>query len=201
VGRVVFTDQAAAEDKNPDRLRRGLWLDHQTPVWVRVGTAQDDARFAREIELHQRALVPGVVPLLVSAAGGPEQPYLAVAGGGRPAPKVLRGRKLAATEMLPMIREGALLLRAVALAGVRLPDVELWRFLVAADGRLWLANFANATAATPEEASAHHLELAYQWSATLRRRLPQGEGVRALDAALEGAPDWQRLAQALAVVP
>src|SRR5205823_1069516 len=121
-------DRIALEGALPERgrLAAALWLDAQRPVWVRTAARTEASRVAAEAALQKTLALPGVAPLVEhGVASG--IPYVAVAGAGRPL--VLEGAALELAAALALAATAARILRALALAGARLPDAEPERFL------------------------------------------------------------------------
>ncbi len=171
------------------RLRRGLWLDTQRPVWVCVGKPADAERFELAAKLHTSAVLPGVAPLLVTGKGPEEAPFFAVAGMGDPAATAWRKLRLDAAGARDLAVSGIEILSALALAGIVLPDALPRRFLLQGDDRLWLCNLLDAKSTTVEEARRAHLDLARLWASNLVARVAPAQLPRDLGRALETAED------------
>jgi len=157
------------------RLADAFWLDGQRPVWLRTATAADTDRLAAEARLQEGLALPGVAAVVEhGVASG--IPYVAVAGAGRP---WLPDGPLDLPAALGSAAHVARLLRALALGGVLLPDVEPERFLTAPGGgpALVLADFDGADVAEPPAAAQGHVRLA----AALARRLLPADAQRRLD--------------------
>jgi hypothetical protein len=188
LGRIVLGDRGLARG----RLAPGFWLDGQRAVWVRTAPAAARERLDREARLQAGLALPGVAPLVEHgvAAG---TPYVAVEGSGRPL-ALTDDRPLGAARAFALASRAARLLRAVALAGVAIPDAETQRFLHVKheDGSLVLADLDGARVTEPATAGFAHAQLAGSF---LRALLPPGASERlpldvaaSLRAALEGNP-------------
>jgi hypothetical protein len=151
------------------RLVAGFWLDGQRPVWLRTAPASDAERLADEAELQTSLALPGVVPVVEhGVASG--MPYVAVLAAGQPwrlddthGPDLVTALALAA--------QAARLLRALALAGVALPDAEPERFGVTGERipSLMLADLDGARTMAIAEAETTNTASA---AALVRRLLP-----------------------------
>jgi len=170
VGRIALLDD------RPESIRRGLWLDEQYPVWVRVGTQEQTERFAHAAALHKGLLLPNVAPLLVSGTTS-DGPFFAVPQVGTPATGRV-SRDLA--------RAGIEILSALAWAGVVLPDASADRFLLQGD-RLWLWSLLDAHAAQPEDARREMVDPARAWCKACKAfaAVDQARDLEPLAAALQ----------------
>ena len=111
--------------------------------------------------------------------------YVAVIGPGRP---LAREETLAASAALAVLAAVARVLRAVALAGVVLPDAEAERFLQAAPPApgVTLADLDGARHAEPADAAATHVALV---AALAQQIVPAGPRTRELAARISQASD------------
>ncbi len=147
MGRIALT----ASPPERGRLGAGFWLDGQRPVWFRTAPAGDAARLAAEAALQRTLALPGVAPVVEhGVASG--IPYVAVLSAGRPflvdAAQPEQGASLAFAAHV------ARLVRALALAGVTLPDAAPERFCITGDRTLTLADLDGAERVASEEAAA-----------------------------------------------
>jgi hypothetical protein len=163
LGRVALTGAPPAGG----RLGPGFWLDRQRAVWLRTAAAAEAERLGTEASLQAEIAVPGVAAVVDwGVASG--IPYVAVASPGEPL-EVPADATVAAA--------AARILRALALAGVTLPDAEPGRFLRAGYA-LTLADLDGARVVPPEEAARLHASLAI----ALARRLAPEIGSALADA-------------------
>ncbi len=136
------------------RLAPAFWLDGQRPVWVRTAPAVDAEALAREAELQAGLALPAVAPVVEH---GMEHgiPYVTLVAAGHPW-TLDQAKPADAAAALALAAQAARLLRALALAGVALPDANPERFCVAGDRApsLTLVDLAGARATTSEEAAA-----------------------------------------------
>jgi hypothetical protein len=162
-GRIALAGEPPARG----RLVAGFWLDAQRPVWLRTATAPEAERLAGEARRQAGLALPGVAPVVEhGVAHG--IPYVAVAGVGRP---LTLDAPLAPAAALALAAAVARVLRALALAGVALPDAEPERFLGGgAETGAVLADLDGTREAAPEEASAAHAALARK---VVARLLPE----------------------------
>ena len=189
LGRVALTGELPARG----RLAPGFWLDGQRPVWVRTASTPAAERLASEFRLQAELALPGVAPVVDhGVAGG--IPYVAVVGPGRPLtfdgspPFDLRtGLSLAAA--------AARALRALALAGLALPDAAPERFLhvTAPAPATVLADLDGVSPAEPPVAHAAHALLA---TSLIRQLLPATavtHAMRQVTTAIEGTRELVEL--------
>jgi hypothetical protein len=183
--------RVALEGAIPERgrLAPALWLDAQRPVWVRSAAAPEAERLTTEVRLQAALALPGVAAVVEhGVASG--IPYVAVVAPGRPLR--LDETRLDAATALALAASAARILRAVALAGVRVPDAAPERFLYAAPIGLVLADLDGAERAGPAAASeAHRTDVASLVSAILR--------AGGADGVPTDAPDLVALVHALDV--
>ena len=194
LGRIAVGGTPAA-----GRLAEAFWLDGQRPVWLRTAAASEAERLTLEANLQEQLALPGVAPVVEhGVASG--MPYVAVSGTGRPWTIV---EPPAPTEALERAAHTARLLRALALAGVMLPDVEPERFLATSGGgaTLVLADLDAVRPADTAVAAERHGALA---AALTRRLLPasalehlEATAAAALGRALEAPVDLTALVGAL----
>lgn len=197
VGRVALVGSPTAEG----RLTPGFWLDGQRPVWLRTAGASDGPRLANEAALQATLALPGVAPVVEhGVASG--IPYVAVVAAGRPwqladaldepprqaradepspadaapAPRPSPSRQAAAPDRstgLSLAAHAVRILRALALAGVALPDAAPERFCIGnergAGVALVLADLDGARATTRADADAANAAAA---TALVARLLP-----------------------------
>lgn len=170
VGEVALSRRRPREDKRADGgaadakgqqegWQRGWHVPTQRDVLVRI--ARRDAEALRaHAELERRALVPGLARV-IAAELRPAQgtPYLAVAWHGPSLEGRLERGDLAPERALECCVEAALVLNALALSGLELPDAAPRRFSLDAGGRLWLTDLWGVRQGGPQSLAAH-LELA-----------------------------------------
>jgi hypothetical protein len=186
MGRVALTSAPPEHG----RLAAGFWLDGQQSVWIRTVPVTHADQLAEEAALQARLALPGVAPLVEhGVASG--IPYAAVRAAGQP--WQLEAERLDPTAALALAAHAARILRALALAGVALPDAEPARFCLTSE-RIptpVLADLDGARSVTVAEAGVVNAASA---AALVRRLLPPGQLpatasddlvtlVRALDAA------------------
>jgi hypothetical protein len=184
LGRVALDGEPPARG----RLAPAFHLDVQRPVWLRTAAASDAERLANEARLQASLALPGIAATVAhGVASG--IPYVAVAAPGRPL--VLEGAVPDAAPALAIAAAAARILRALALAGVVLPDAAPERFLwePSGPGTLTLADLDGARPASPDDAARAHAPLAGKLAAhLLGDACPPAAGdlpglVAALDAA------------------
>jgi len=107
------------------RLVSGFWLDAQRPVWVRTAGLDAGERVAREAALQRALALPGVAPVVEDGVASGSA-YVAVVGDGEP---LIVDADLRPTTALAIAAAATRILRALALAGVALPDAAPERFL------------------------------------------------------------------------
>ena len=159
LGRVALDGEPPARG----RLAPAFFLDAQRAVWLRSAAAPEGERLATEVRLQAALALPGVAAVVEhGVASG--IPYVAVAAPGRPL-----GLDADARAALAIASAAARILRAIALAGVALPDAEPERFLwePSGAGTLTLADLDGARAAAPDEAARAHTPLATGLAARL----------------------------------
>jgi hypothetical protein len=147
------------------RLMPGFWLDGQRPVWLRTAAAADAFRLAEEARLQAEAGIPGLAPLVEHGVGH-GIPYVAVVASGQPLALDVR---LPSGDALVLAAGVARLLRALALAGVVLPDAEPERFVCAGNASLTLADLDGAVRGPANAAEEAHRALATGFA---RRAVP-----------------------------
>jgi len=197
LGRVALRGEEPASG----RLASGFWLDGQRPVWVRTASADAASRLAEEARLQLTLALPGVAPVVEHGMSGGIA-YVAVAGAGQPmAADATRGMEpdVAFQFTAAVVR----VLRALALAGVGLPDVAEERFLHSSQvpSHVVLADLDGARELGPASAAEQHLSLArvfagHLLAAGVTRRLPAEIG-EPVAQALATADDLVRLIGAL----
>jgi hypothetical protein len=162
LGRVAVT----GDPPRRGRLMPGFWLDGQRAVWLRTAAAPDAERLAQEARLHAEAGIPGLAPI-VEHGVGLGIPYVAVVAPGQPLGVPPDGA-LDVGVALVLAAGAARTLRALALAGIVLPDAEPERFVVVTNAAaLTLADLDGAQRADATAGDDAHRRLA----ATLARRL------------------------------
>jgi hypothetical protein len=149
MGRIALAGSPA-----PDaRLMEGFWLDGQRAVWVRTAAASEMGRLDTEARLQRELALPGVAVVLEhGVAHG--LPYVAVQAPGRPLAPDPSGTDAGAA--LALVSAAARVLRALALAGVLVPDAAPARFLGAPGPLLTLADLDGARHAPPGEVATAH---------------------------------------------
>ena len=177
-GRIALAGEPPARG----RLIAGFWLDGQRPVWLRTASAGAGERLAAEAHLQAELALPGVATV-VEHGVALGLSYVAVIGPGRP---LAREETLAASAALAVLAAVARVLRAVALAGVVLPDAEAERFLQAAPPApgVTLADLDGARHAEPADAAATHVALV---AALAQQIVPAGPRTRELAARISQA--------------
>ncbi len=164
MGRIAL----GAEPPERGRLAVAFWLDGQRPVWLRTAAVDAAERLAAEAHLQHGLALPGVAPV-VEHGVAMGIPYVAVSGAGRP----LAFHALEARTAFGLAAAAARVLRAVALAGVVLPDAEPERFLYEPGPAmpLVLADLDGAAASDPASAGSRHAALAVAFA---RRIVDEG---------------------------
>jgi hypothetical protein len=172
-------------------LERAFWLDTSCFVWAKIADKSDAARLIADAQVHAGLLLPGIVQVLgqgVSEDGGA---FLVLPPGGRPIDAGWIAKSSLADGLL-LALEGTKILRAIAEAGLELPDARLGRFLLERGGAygLRLADLGGVEKRDPAAASIAHGRLAVE----LARRIlaAEGRGLRAdvppaIKARLRGA--------------
>jgi hypothetical protein len=191
IGRIALRGEAAA-----GRLAPAFWLDGQQAVWVRTAGAASAERVAEEARLQDALALPGLAPVVEhGVASG--IPYVAVAGAGRPL--VLEAaRRLDLAAALALAGAAVRLLRALALAGVVLPDAAPERFLHAPEsGGLTLADLDGALAAHPASAEAAQAALAGELTEALLGAARLAHAAHVREALARAPADACELARAL----
>jgi hypothetical protein len=197
VGRVALR----GGEPERGRLAAAFWLDGQRAVWVRTAGAQAAERLAAEARLQTECAVAGIAPVVEHGVAS-AIPYVAVASPGRPLAEDVTER-LDLGAALGLAAAAARVLRALALAGVAIPDGAPERFLYTAEPTpsVILADLDGAEAAEPVAAAAAHGALAV---ALARRILPEGTAARlgreigdVLERALNGPVDLCEIVRAL----
>ena len=151
MGRIAVTGKVIAGT----RLADAFWLDAQRPVWLRMAASRDTDRLSLEGRLQFHLGLPGVAAVVEQ---GVEEgiPYVAMAAPGTPLLTAqLEGLDFPTT--FAVVAEIAKILRAVALAGIALPDAVTTRFLFdERSGTLTLADFDGARSVGTDAATAAH---------------------------------------------
>lgn len=151
MGRIAVTGEVIAGT----RLATAFWLDAQRPVWLRVAAARDADRLSQEGRLQFHLGLPGVAPV-VEQGVAEGIPFIAMAAAGTP----LSARRLEGLDIpttFTLLAAIAATLRALALAGVALPDATLERFLCDERGpTLTLADLDGATSMGVDAATRAH---------------------------------------------
>jgi len=170
-------------------LIKAFWLDHQSPIWLRVGERKNAECFVQEGRLSRPLALAGVATVLVQGKGERGEPFLAVSCSGDPGEQPLDEARRDLSTSLWLTRQGLQALGALHSSGLMLPDARRWRFLVGS-GRLpllILADLSGLEQAEDATAEAHLMQLAQRWcrdllsdhrdaiSPSLRSML-QGEG-------------------------
>ncbi|MFH2009231.1 MAG: hypothetical protein ABI333_21760 [bacterium] len=212
-------------DDQASPLQRAYWLTPHRAVLIRLGRPERAEALALEARLQKDACLPGLADVLDSGTDDAGRPYVAVAAvpGHTRLDVALeeRRRPPSLAESLSLATEGARILRALALAGITLPDASPDRFLWSgadadadanADARppprLLLADLRGAREATVELAAQALAPITLQWCLAAlayppfrgkepRRELPAGLR-RALEEATQSPPSPQALATLLA---
>ncbi len=184
MGRVAVTSSPPERG----RLAAAFWLDGQRPVWLRTAPAADAERLANEAELQAALALPNTAPVVEhGVASG--IPYVAVVAAGQPWHSARR-RRLDPTTALVSAAQVARILRALALAGVALPDADPERFCVGNDRTptLVLTDLDGARATTKDDAerinTASATALAHRLAPALMRDLDRAPQRR--------PPPWSR---------
>lgn len=140
------------------RLASAFWLDGQRGVWLRMAAQRDADRLSQEGTLQFHLGLPGVAPVVEQ---GVEDgiPYVAIAAAGTPLrPADLDGLDFPTT--FAVLADAGRILRAVAFAGIALPDAAVERFLFdARSGVLALADFDGARQVGADAATRAHAAL------------------------------------------
>jgi len=156
VGRIAIQ----GEEPERGRLVSGFWLDGQRPVWVRTASADAAHRLADEARLQLALALPAVAPVVEHGMSGGIA-YVAVAGAGQPLATAV-AKTIEPDVALQLAAAIIRVLRAVALGGVGLPDIEEERFLYSPQvpSHIVLADLDGAQALEPALAAERHLSLA-----------------------------------------
>ena len=165
MGRIALS--AAPPERG--RLAAGFWLDGQRPVWLRTAPIMAADRLASEAAVQAVLALPGVAPVVEhGVASG--IPYVAVLAAGQPW-RLTDGDRPDLVTALALAAYATRLLRALALAGVALPDAEPERFCVTSERApfLVLADLDGARTVASAEAGTINAASA---AALVRRLLP-----------------------------
>lgn len=162
VGRLMLHPEHEKQAEALRGLRRAFWLDGGVMGWARIGPPEKAGDLAAEARLQGDVLLPGVAPALAHGLGKDGTAFIFVAATGQP---FLELRGLSLSDALAVAQEAVTTLRALAAAGIELPDVGPERFFW--DRRLTLANLADARATDPARAALAQA----QWGRLLVRRL------------------------------
>jgi len=183
-GRIALAGEPPARG----RLIAAFWLDGQRPVWLRTASAGAGERLAAEARVQTELALPGVATL-VEHGVALGLPYVAVLGAGRP---LAREEPRDLSTALGIVAAAARVLRALALAGIALPDAEAERFLHTAPPALavTLADLDGARRAEPAAAAAEHVALAARLAHQI---VPAGRQTRELGEQLARASDLPAL--------
>jgi hypothetical protein len=176
-------DRVALEGELPPRgrLLPAFWLDGQRTVWVRTAPTSEASRLAVEARLQEGLGLPTIAPVVEhGVASG--IPYVAVAAPGRPLAADALPAELAVA--LTLAAAVARTLRALALAGVSLPDAEPERFLLATPAALTLADLDGARREDSGAAEARHVALGAGFARRLLSSRPPASLPRSTDDAL-----------------
>ena len=158
--------RTALVELEPDKLEglsAGVWLrgfsfEYQESVWVEVADEASAGAFDAATELHQKLMMPQLLPLVDAGVSAQKRGYRVLPALGKPAAKNLKRGKLRGVEMLRLVREGIALIAGVLGQGVTLQRLMLQDCHVDAQGRLWLARLSQAVDGAKPEAA---------WSASL----------------------------------
>ena len=165
MGRIALS--AAPPERG--RLAAGFWLDGQRPVWLRTAPVTAADQLASEAAVQAVLALPGVAPVVEhGVASG--IPYVAVLAAGQPW-RLTDGERPDLVTALALAAYATRLLRALALAGVALPDAEPERFCVTSERApfLVLADLDGARTVASAEAGTINAASA---AALVRRLLP-----------------------------
>ncbi|MED5465770.1 MAG: hypothetical protein VX699_14055 [Myxococcota bacterium] len=156
-GRVALSAGSPTEGIQP-----GFWLDHQRPVLIRMGSADDAEQMKLEEQLHRSLIGPGIAPFLSAGTASDGRPFVAVDHCGSSAARAYQKRQPLAV-ILEHLDEGVRLLWLLSQAGVTLPDCNIERFAVGSRGRLWLVDLSGAQRAGSSEVFVHNFLISKQW--------------------------------------
>jgi hypothetical protein len=185
MGRIALS----ATPPERGRLAAGFWLDGQRPVWLRTAPVAATEQLAIEADVQASLALPGVAPVVEhGVASG--IPYVAVLAVGQPWLLDDTHRPDLGTA-LALAVQAARILRAIALAGVALPDADPKRFCVTGERlpSLVLADLNEACAAEVAHAAATNLASVM---VLVHRLVPSSASAR-----LSGASDLIELIHAL----
>jgi hypothetical protein len=185
MGRVALVGTGVAAELG--RLLPGFWLDGQRPVWIRTAPATSSDALATEATLQASLALPGVAPVVEhGVASG--IPYVAVLAPGQPL-DVDDDRRTDVGTRLALAAQAVRIVRALALAGVAIPDAAPERFTVTADRTptLTLADLAGAHTTSPDEAAQTNATAAAALVRRLARQadVPSANDLVALTRALD----------------
>ena len=169
-------------------LQPAFHLRRVAQVWLRFATARD--RFDQELTLQADACLPGVAGVLERGTVKGRGAFAVLRGEGRRLDRVLADRELRLDydDAVALACAGLRILRALALAGLALPDADPRRFLIP-DPRGWdrvvLADSSGLVALGVQQAALHVRAQAAAWchgalcyppfrGKRLRRELPRG---------------------------
>jgi hypothetical protein len=155
---------------------------------LRFGEPAESQDFARQLELLERLLVPGLCRVVARETAAGQRPYLAVELPGQPLHREAKqASHLDSRVRLRWAVEVCSLLAALAHQQVVLADAELRRFNAGQDGRLWLVDCWPLRQAQTAEALRVHTELAKrccrQLLATVPSAILSGETLERIERA------------------
>ena len=150
-------------------LQQAFHLRRLEPVWLRFAPAGGGGRFDAEADLQAAACLPGVAGLRERSRAKGRGPFVVVAAEGRRLDRALADREvqLSAAQARDLALAGTRILRALALAGLALPDAAPHRFLLPWSGawqHLVLADLGGLVEIGVPQASLHAREQAARWS-------------------------------------
>ncbi len=117
----------------PGSLQPGFHLQRVEAVWLRFAVgAEGRAAFAREIGLQESACLPAVAGIRERGEAGKRGPFAVLEARGRRLDGLLDDGqlRLSYADARALAVAGARILRALALAGLALPDADPRRFLL-----------------------------------------------------------------------
>jgi len=193
VGRTALVD--LEQETTLDTLPFGKWqegfsFERQQSVWVDTAPASSESIFSNASELHQRLVMPQVLPVLECGKSKPGVCYRIVPTIGKPALRVLKRGKLRGIEMLQLARDGVAIIAGAQAYGVTLGRLMLDDCHVDGQGKLWLARISNGL---DEQNAASALLAAEDWLKMVVKMSRDKAMVQRIRAAFERSGDMSEL--------
>jgi len=148
---------------NHNLITKGLWLDENTFVWLRIGNAENAGVLSREAKIQSQCFLDGLKPVLKHGMTRNGLYFIAMPGDGQQFDQARPPQRL--EEQLRMAWAGIQLLHNLAALGIEVPDIQPHRWLW--HGRksaaCTLIDFAGAKRSESSAASIGHSQAAFDW--------------------------------------